>query len=362
MQHITRSDRRPMRLPMTTSLGMALAGLCLTSAMAAVPIVVPNGDFSDPANHGTVGGGVLGGSGADVEIGAGPWLGTYNGILLLLAPPTLAIDSEAQTATINGIAGALSGLNLLNNNGYFSQTLPDTYQIGRLYVASVDVTSSTPLALDLLGSNNAGIALVSNDVVVASSTNAPETMIDFNLQEENTFQLRFGYVAGLEATGNIGIRLFNQPEGLAGLDLVPTMTFSNVQLEAREIGNPTLVDIGTVGGDTQLPIDDPQGIELIAIVRDEDGDGVPGQEVVFDAPGDGPSAMLENNNGDSGLQVTAMTDLDGIARAWAMPNEQAGCYRVIATAVAGNLDQAMFHLRNYTDNPSSDSVYCNGYQ
>lgn len=361
-QHSIRRDLRLKQLSAAASWGMGLAGLCLAGVLAAEPIVVPNGDFSDPANHGSVGGGILGGSGADVLIGAGPWLGTYSGILLLLAPPTLSIDSDAGTATISGVAGALSGINLLNNNGYFSQSVPTAYQIGRLYVASVDMVSDTPIGLDLLGSSNAGIALVSNDNVVASSSTATEGLLDLDLLEGDSYRLRFGYVAGLEATGNIELRLFNQPSGLATLDLFPQITFSNVQLEVREIGNATTIDVGTVGGDTQLPIGEPTGIEIIAIVRDEDGDGVPGQEVTFEAPTEGASATLDNNGGSSGSVVSATTDLDGIARVYATANDVAGCYRVNADVLAGSIDQAVFHLRNYSDDPAQDSIYCNGYQ
>ena len=56
------------------------------------PIGIANGNFSDPANNGSIGGGLVGGSGS-ATIGSGPWSGSYAGALGLLAPPLLTIAS-----------------------------------------------------------------------------------------------------------------------------------------------------------------------------------------------------------------------------------------------------------------------------
>lgn len=343
-------------------IGAALFGVLFAAAIAAAPLDVPNGDFSDPGNNGTVGGGILGGSGANVPIGAGPWLGTYNGILALLAPPELTVDSASQSATISGVAGGLIGLDLLNNGGYFSQTLPSSYQLGRLYILSVDLDVGEPLGLDLLSTTNTGIALTSLGSVIASNSTAAPGLIDLALLTGDTYRLRFGHVAGLEAIGNIGVRLFNQPQGLLTLDLLQAVTFSNVALEEREIGAPMSIDIVTTGDPLQSPVNEPFDGSLMAIVRDDDGDGVPGQIVTFTAPEFGASATLISPTGGTGRIVTAITDLDGMAMVDAVANDQAGCYRVTAESEIGDFENAVFHLRNFSDDPAQDSIFCNGYQ
>ncbi|HXD50872.1 MAG TPA: hypothetical protein VN689_03200, partial [Burkholderiales bacterium] len=107
----------PLRLRAVFQLLLAAATLLSGMSCLAAPIPVPNGDFSNPANNGSVGGGVIGGSGS-AAIGSGPWHGTYAGIAGLLAPPSLSIGSGR--ATIGGLAG-VNVLGIVDNSGYFSQ-------------------------------------------------------------------------------------------------------------------------------------------------------------------------------------------------------------------------------------------------
>src|SRR5262245_53671635 len=151
---------------------MLLAAAC-GSAVAA-PVAVPNGDFSDPGNFGTIGGGAIGGSGTDVPIGAGPWTGSYAGVLGLLAPPTLTIG--AGQADIQGLAAA-NVLGILNNGGYFSQTLATLYVPQERYTLTADVDTGASLDLGLLSGGNVGVALRSGGVTLASTATAPAQLV-----------------------------------------------------------------------------------------------------------------------------------------------------------------------------------------
>lgn len=339
---------------------MCVAAMLAGAAVAAEPVPVPNGDFGAVGNAGTVGGGALGGAGTDVLIGAGPWTGTYQGILGLLAPPTLTIDADAQTATISGLAG-LSVVGILNNGGYFGQSLPTAYEFGRFYVLSAEVDAGALLNVGLLADRGVGTALSSNGTILASSTTAAPELVDLALLDDSSYRLRFGYLADAAAAGPIGIRLFNQPEGLLTLNLLGSVTFRNVALEVRDIGAAAAIEVITTGDLLQAPVGEPFEGNIVALVRDEDGDGVPGHVVTFTAPTEGASAILTSPTGGTGAVVTAVTDLDGLAVIQAQANDAAGCYRVTAEGV-GLPEPAVFHLRNYSDDPGVDSVYCNGFQ
>ena len=91
------------------ALGLLLATALLPALAQAAPlrpqlaIAVGNGDFSDTANDGEIGGGLAGGSGNSV-IGSGPWRGAFAGIASLLVPPTLTIgDGHAEIGNLLGV-------------------------------------------------------------------------------------------------------------------------------------------------------------------------------------------------------------------------------------------------------------------
>lgn len=331
----------------------------LSPPAIADPIVVLNGDFSAVGNVGSVGGVI--GNGTNVPIGSGPWTATFFGPVGLL-PPTLAISNTTQTATISGLLGLNIG-GLLNNGGWFSQTLPTPWETGRFYVLSANIDAGTALDLSLLDNVDVGIALRRADgTVLASSNLALPGLVRLDLLTSTQYRLRFGYFADGLATGNINVALFNTPVGLLTANLLGSTTFANVELEVRDIGAPAAVEVMTYGDLLQAQVGQPFGEPIIALVRDDDGDGVPGVTVTFTAPSSGASATLSSPTGGTGLVVTAVTDLDGLAVVYAQANNQAGCYRVHAEATAFTLDQAVFHLRNWSDDPGQDSIYCNGYQ
>jgi hypothetical protein len=340
---------------------LAAAGLSLAIGAAfADPVTVPNGDFSDPGNTGTVGGGLLGGSGVNALIGNGPWRGTYWGIAGLLAPPSLAINHNTQTATIGGIAG-VNLLGLVNNGGYFTQTLAQNWELGRFYVLSADVDAGELLNLDLLGDSGVGIAFRSGNDVLASSTSALGHLLDLDLVGSDMYRVRLGYFADLNATGPINIKMGYEPQGVASVDLLSDVTFRNVGLEVRDIGDPAAFEILTHGDLLQAEVGQPFSGNLIVLVRDDDGDGVPGYTVTFTAPTTGASAVLTSPTGGTGTTVTAVTDIDGLAMVSAQANSEAGCYRVTVEGV-GIPEVATFYLRNYSNAPGVNSIFCNGYQ
>lgn len=340
--------------------GVCAAGLIVAMGAVADPITVPNGDFTDPANAGSVGGGVIGGSQANAPIGSGPWLGTYWGLAGLLAPPTLTIDANAERASISGLA-AVNVLGLLNNGGYFTQSLPESYAFGRFYIISADVDVGGLLSLDLLSDAGVSIGLRSGGNVLASSDASPPHLVDLDLLDGTSQRLRMGYLADATAVGPINIKMGYEPAGVATVDLLSSVSFRNVGLEVRDIGPAIAVEILTFGDMLQAEVGQPFSGSLVALVRDEDGDGVPGHVVTFEGPDSGAGAVLSSPTGGTGTKVTAVTDIDGIAVVNAVANEEAGCFRV--TIEGENLPEiSTFHLRNYSNDPGVDSVFCNGYQ
>jgi hypothetical protein len=203
--------------------------------------------------------------------------------------------------------------------------------------------------------------LRSGDVTLASSTGAAPELIQLTPLAQTNYQLRFGYLADMAAAGPIGVQLFNQPAGLLTVDLLGLVTFRNVALEVRDIGAAAAIEVLTTGDLLQAPVGEPFEGTIVALVRDEEGNGVPGHLVTFTAPTEGASAILTSPIVGTGPVVTAVTDLNGLASVSAQANGDAGCYRVSAEGV-GLPEPAVFHLRNYSDSPGVDSVYCNGFQ
>lgn len=345
-------------------LSLAIGSL-FVGAVLADPISVPNGDFSDPGNNGSIGG-LIGPNIVNQMIGtSGPWHGTALGIAGLLAQPTLTISNISQTATIGGLLGInLAGL--LNNGGYFQQQLSTTYQFGRLYILSANVNAGVPLNLDLLGTNNVGIGLAANGNVVASSTTTDPTLLHLDLLDGNDYRIRFGYVADIAASGFIQLRLFNQPSGLLTANLLESISFSSVQLEGRDIGPPAVITVDSGDDPNDSEVGTPFDGDFMIIIEDEDGDGVPAFAVRISAPTEGASAMLSSpsSNDPPGPIIVASTDLDGIVYFNAQANDVAGCYRILVEPMDPKMEMepGVFYMRNWSNDPSQDSVYCNGFQ
>ena len=309
------------------------AGFAAPCAIAA-PISVPNGDFSDPGNFGSVGGGLVGGSGTNEPIGAGPWLGTYAGVLGLLAPPTLTIADGS--ATIDGLAAA-NLLGILNNGGYFSQELVATFESGKRYTLASDVDAGTTLDVGLLSGGNFGLAITSGDATLASTATSPPALVDLQPLFGTTYRVTLQFDATDATTGTVGVALFAAPDGLIGVSLLPTVAFGNVTLDATAI-DPVSGTIVAVDPTPQTAIvSDPFPNPLEVLVTDPDGDPVPGVTVTFTVPSDGASAVLSS--------TTATTDATGRASVTATANTIAGSY-VVTASVDGVDTPATFNLTN----------------
>jgi hypothetical protein len=241
--------------------------------------------------------------------------------------------------------------------------------MGMFYILSADVSTGSVLDLDLLGNANAGIGFTANEIDVASSTTTDPTLLDLNLVEGNTWRLRFGFFADIAAAGPIGVKLFNEPQGLATASLLSGITFGNVEMEWRDVGDATDIDIGIdpgPDGPDEAPIGQPYGGEFSVTVRDAEGDGVPGFAVVIRSPEEGASADLSSPSSDDppGRTIIAMSDVDGIVTFDATANEIAGCFRVIVEPVDPELavTQGIFYLRNVSGDPAQNSIFCNSFE
>jgi adhesin/invasin len=358
----TRSTSASGRHHSTHSLLRALALWCIVAfgtadiALAA-PVAVPNGDFSAPANVGSVGGGLLNGNATNVPIGSGPWTGSYTGVAGLLAPPTLAISAPNQNATIGGLLG-ISVLGLLNNGGYIGQVLTTQVQPNTRYILSADIDAGRVLQLGLLNGTHTGIQLAANNVVLASSDTAAPGAITLQPLQNTTYHLSMTYVSPVAITADpIELRLFAQPQGLLTADLLPTIAFDNIALDAVTLGVPATV--GNIAGDgqsatvgTQFPI--PLGLRVL----DGAGNGVQGTQVVFNAPNSGASAVF-SSNGSSGSTLAVLTDANGDASATTTANLVAGGYAV-SVQVAGLAGPQIFHLTNAAGPPTIVQIPTDG--
>lgn len=115
---------------------------------------------------------------------------------------------------------------------------------------------------------------------------------------------------------------------------------ASFSLANTAVGATSVVAAG--GTPQQAPVGTAFGYPLQALVRDRDGNRVPGVAVVFSAPPTGPSGAFPGGSSTA----TATTDGRGIAGAPAfVANRQAGSY-VVAAAVEGVEGRASFALTN----------------
>jgi hypothetical protein len=212
-------------------------------AAFSASIPVPNGNFTSPGNAGSVGGGLIGTPVNNQPIGTpgGPWNGSTAGVLGLLLPPEMTISTTGGfggdgIATISGIAN-VGILGVLDNGALFSQTLGVAYLPNTVYTLSVDVTNAGLLSLGALTNSGVGIALTSGGSVVDSSLTSPLSLVSLSLLSGNFYDMTLQFTTGAVApSGNIGINLFDTPTNLVNANLLQTVSFSDVTLNA---GAPT---------------------------------------------------------------------------------------------------------------------------
>lgn len=352
---------------------LGAAGIALSMSAQAGPITVPNGDFSVAGNIGSVGGGLIGSAGTDIGIGpsAGPWTATYNGVLSLLAPPTLTINSGS--ATISGVLG-VNVIAPLSNGAFFSQTLPVSYQPNKRYTMSADIDAGGSLGLGVLATTNVGIGLRSGSTVIGSSATAPAALVSLAPLAATSYHLTFVHDTGPTVSGNVNVMLFDQPQNLVTAQLLTSISFANVALNVGAITTPDsqlyVSGLGSQGAEVGTPF----GAPLMAKVTDQNNLPLEGVIVTVTAPPTGASAILVSGS-NSGSSIEAVTDSDGQITVSAHANAIAGCYAVTAS-IDGVTSTALFHLRNwspaqamylYQSGPAfpfelQDSIFCDGYE
>lgn len=354
------------------SAGLATALLCSSAAHAGL-VAVPDGDFSQAADAGSVGGGVIGSSGTNVTIGAGPWKGTFFGVAGLLAPPTLLVDSVTRSAQVSDVLG-IEVLSILNNGGHFSQTLTEPWQPNKRYTLVVDINSGIEVDLPVLAAAGVGAALRNGNTVIASTTTAAAAQLRSDALDATTQRVALTYDSGASAAGMLDIELFDEPQGMLNGELMEHAQFSDVKL-ARSTIVPADGGITITGGGSQAALvgeNYPQ--QLIATVRDGHGLPIADALVTLAAPVERASATLHAGS-ENGNVVMAFTDAAGQIVLSATANAEAGCFRVTGS-IAGITTTAKFNLRNYTAQQMADylkahpdavdalqdSVYCNGFE
>jgi hypothetical protein len=353
-----------------------IAGLAMSFGACAGSITIPNADFSLLSNAGSVGGGILQPLGVDIGIGSGggPWTGSFNGILGLLAPPTLSIDAAAQTATIEGLLGInLAGL--VSNGGYISQVLSGTPWVAhKRYTVSTDIDVGGVVDLDVLGLADVGIALRSGNTVLSASTTAAAPLVNLDLLDGSNYRLKLVYDTGATVNGDVNLQLFNLPQGLLTINLLASTTFANIKLNVGAITDAnTQVSVSGVSSQG-AQINTPFAHPLVAKVTDQGNQPLEGVIVTISSPTSGASADLTSGS-TTGRSVEATTNANGEITLSATANGISGCYAVSAS-VDGVTQKAIFSLRNYTPEQINrmldsgiditlglqDSIYCNGFE
>ncbi len=311
---------------------LAAAMLGASAAAPAAPVTIPNSDFSDSANDGSIGGGLLGASGSG-PIGSGPWHGTYSGILALLAPPVLTISPD--TGVISSLSVNALGI---NNQGAFTQALAAPYVANKHYVLTADVDAgATLLGLELLTGGNAGLALTRGGTVLAS-TESGGSDISLSLASGTKYHVALGYNTGGTVSGNIGVALFSDPSGVLSADLLTQIGFGNVHLTQAPIPALPATNLGSAGGTPQgAAVNTAFSDALSVSVVDAEGNPLEGVTVTFVVPGTGASTALS--------QTTVVTDVGGHASVTGVANGTAGSYQVVAS-VDGVGETAVFDLTN----------------
>jgi hypothetical protein len=210
----------------------------LPAAMHAGVINVPDGNFTQASGAGTVGGGILDLSGSQT-IGSGPWTGTYTAVAGLLLPPQLTISTTGgePSGGYGSITGIASGLNILTSNivdsgGQFSQTLPVSYLANTTYTLSVNVDAGSVLGAGVLSLANGGVGIgLTNGGNDLADTTENGQIVSLSLLSGTNYNVVLDFTTGAVApTGDIGVRLFDMPSGVAQANLLGGVAFSGVQL------------------------------------------------------------------------------------------------------------------------------------
>ncbi|WP_423927125.1 Ig-like domain-containing protein [Dokdonella sp.] len=330
-------------------MGVAVVGMASAAVQPAASVNVPNGDFSDSNNEGSIGGGVAGGSGA-AQIGSGPWSGTYSGIATLLAPPTLSIGSGR--AQIGGLLGVSVG-GIFNNEGRIRQDTGIAWQPNRRYALQADIDVGAVLAVNVLTSGNAGIALATGNSKASRLASSTAGSATISLLSGTTYRVSLEYQTGASVSGTIFVHLFGEPTGLVTANLFSTIGFDNVGLDTYLLTQVPNSIVPANPGPYSAVVSQVVSPSIGISVKDALGDPIPGVSVSFDVPATGASATVVPN--------PAVTDANGIAQVVTTANTVAGAYQITAT-VSGGPTPVVLDLTNLAGAPASIGPITGGGQ
>lgn len=317
------------------SLVLALSGLAhAASNTPDAALIVANGDFSDAANVGQIGGGVLGGSGSSA-IGTGPWSGTYAGALGLLAPPVLSINGGK--ANIGDLLG-VSAVGIVNNSGRIHQDTGIALVPNRRYTLTADIDAGATLGLSVLTSGNAGVALATGSGIssrVASSKTAG--LATLTAIGGSAYRVSLSYETGNTVSGNLNIHLFSEPVSILTVNLLTAISFDNIQLTTHLVTQVPSALVSGNPGPYSAVVGQAATPSLSVRVLDALGDPIPGVTVTFTTPGSGASANVSPN--------PATTGANGVAEVVTTANTLPGTY-IVSAAVSGIATPFTFDLTN----------------
>ncbi|HWB04790.1 MAG TPA: hypothetical protein VG796_17305 [Verrucomicrobiales bacterium] len=236
-------SRSPLqRAGLATAIGLTLVSVCRAEN---VTIPVPNGDFETAGNSGSIGGsgplGLVGPNTSASPLAGGPWSAATWGILGLVSPPVITINSNGASdgyCRISGLVGLkLLNLPLFNTHAVVSQTLTNQAEPFVVYTLEADVDRSTVLSASLLAEDGVGIGLTVNGTEVASSLTSTGNFLSVQLLSSTTYRITLKYATGeVPPAGSLGIRLFTgEGSGLLHTGVLQDVKFDNVRLTAFKL-------------------------------------------------------------------------------------------------------------------------------
>lgn len=312
---------------------VALAMPAAASVEPDAALSVANADFSSTGNVGSIGGGVVGGSGS-APIGSGPWSGAYAGVAGLLAPPTVSIaGGEAQ---ISGLLG-IDALGIVNNSGRLFQDTGVPWVANRRYTLSADIDAGGVLNAGLLTSGSVGIAMATGSSPASRLVSSVAGTGVLSVLGGNTYRLSVEYVTGSSVSGNINVHLFAEPSGVLTANLLGSVDFDNVFLTTHLLTQMPSTLMAANPGPYSAEVAQQVSPAIGVTVLDALGDPIPGVSVSFSVPSSGASATIVPN--------PAVTDANGIAHVTTTANSVAGSYQIMAT-VSGVASPLTFNLSN----------------
>lgn len=328
-----RSRLRTCTAVATLLVAVALARPVAASVEPDAALSIANADFSSAGNVGSIGGGVVGGSGS-APIGSGPWSGAYAGVAGLLAPPTVSIAGGE--AHISGLLG-IDALGIVNNNGRLFQDTGIPWVANRRYTLSADIDAGGVLNAALLTNGSVGIAMATDSSPTSRLASSLAGTGVLSVLGGNTYRLSIEYVTGSSVSGNINAHLFAEPSGVLTANLLSSVDFDNVVLSTHLLTqNPSSL-IAANPGPYSAEVAQQVNPAIGVTVLDALGDPIPGVSVSFSVPSSGASAVIVPN--------PAVTDANGIAQVVTTANTVAGNYQIMAT-VGGVASPLIFNLSN----------------